>query len=436
MKEKIAYLFSILFLFFIPYSFSQTDFGYQEELEKPKIFLDYAYFKEGTGDNWRLEVYYKVFNNDLTFVKEKDEFRAAYEIEIVLFSKNKQYTASSHEEKYVVNSYQETQSEDNFLINQINLFAPGGDYKLSIKLIDHNSNQTEKSGQQINLPSLKGGEPVFSSLELARSVKQEADSSSKFVKRGEEIIPSVSDIFGDPDTVFWIYFELYGVGPENPENYLVSYELESGNKSTVFKDSTRAKLLQASDQTLYDFKKIELGTMPDRTYTLRLKLLNHEGKIRAKAEKELRIEWSQLYQVRTNWEKAVDLLRYLATDKELKELRETKGEEERIKKWQEFWKSESATSGTPVKELMEAYYKRIKYANEHFGIFGKEGYKTDLGMVYIKFGPPDEVETHPFELGSKAYQIWYYYRNDCRFLFMDVTGYGEYELQYPYKCKM
>jgi len=436
MKRKIAILFPFLFLIFLPLAVSQTDFGYQEEPEEKAVFLDYAYFKGGEGEDWKLEVYYKAFNNKLTFVKDKEKFKASYEIEIILFSKGKQFTANSHEEEYVVDSYQETRSATNFLINQVNLSAPEGDYKLSFKLIDHNSNQVEKSEHQINLPSLKGGEPVFSGIELVRSVKQEADSSSKFVKRGKGIIPSASDIFGDPDTVFWVYFELYGVGTENPEDYLVSYELESGNKSIVFKDTTRAKLLQVSDQTLYDFKKIELGTMPDRIYTLRLKLLNHEGKVRAKAEKELRIEWSPLYQVRTNWEKTVDLLRYVATDKELKELKETKGEEERIKKWQEFWKSESGTSGTPVNELIEEYYKRIKYANEYFAIYDKEGYRTDMGMVYIKFGPPDEVERHPFELSSKAYQVWYYYRIDCRFLFMDVTGYGEYELQYPYKCKM
>jgi GWxTD domain-containing protein len=153
-------------------------------------------------------------------------------------------------------------------------------------------------------------------------------------------------------------------------------------------------------------------------------------------QKELKVEWSPLYQVNINWDRAVDLLRYVASDKELKELRDTKGTEERIKKWRDFWKSKDPTPDTPENELMEEYYKRVKYANEYFGIYDKEGYKTDLGMVYIKFGPPDEVERHPFELSSKAYQIWYYYRIYCEFIFMDVTGYGEYELQYPYKCKL
>ncbi|MCJ7498351.1 MAG: GWxTD domain-containing protein, partial [candidate division Zixibacteria bacterium] len=404
---------------------------------------------------------YKIFNNKLTFVKEKskvllniaevrdttgkithnvtkeveiDKFKASYEVELVLFIKNKQFTASSYEEEYVVENYQETQSSSNFLINQVNLSVPAGEYKLSFKLIDHNSEQVLKSEQQISITSLKGNEPAFSGIELARSVKENQDSP-KFTKRGKEIIPSVSGIFGDPEDFLWIYFELYNFKALRAEDYSLVYELEAGNKSIVFKDTTSISLLPVIDQTsFYDFIKISINEIKDGAYTLHLKLLNKEGKVRAKAQKELNIEWSLLYQVKNNYPQAVELLRYVASDKELKELKEAK-EEDRTKKWIDFWKSKDPTPDTPENELMEEYYKRVKYANEHFGIYNKEGYKTDMGVVYIKFGPPDEVDRHPFELSSRPYVVWYYYRLHRKFLFIDVTGYGEYELQYPYNGK-
>ncbi len=447
MKTKVTFsrwihfgLILSLSLFFLPRAFSQTDFGYLEEPEEEGVYLDYAYFfengttgKEGEGDNWRLEIYYKIFNHKLTFIKEQDKFKAGYEIEVVLFSKNKQFTASSYEEEYVVESYQETQSSLNFLINQVNLSVPAGEYKLSFKLIEHNSKQVLKSEKQISLLSLKSDEPIFSGLELARSVKENQDSP-KFIKRGKEVIPSVSNILGDPDDFFWIYFELYNFRPQRAEDYLLICELEAGNKSIVFKDTTRATLLQATDQSFYDFKEIKISDIKNGTYNLRLKLLNKEGKVRAKAQKELNIEWLLLYQVKNDYPRAVELLRYVASDKELKELKEAK-EEDRTKKWMDFWKSKDLTPDTPENELMEEYYKRVKYANEHFGIYDKEGYKTDMGMVYIKFGPPDEMDRHPFELSTRPYLVWYYYRLNRKFLFIDVTGYGEYELQYPYNGK-
>ena len=447
MKTKVTFSRCIRFglilslsLFFIPRAFSQTDFGYLEEPEEKGIFLDYACFfdngstgKEGQEENWRLEIYYKVFNHKFTFIKEQDKFKASYEVEIVLFSKNEQFTASSHEEEYMVKSYQETQSPSNFLINQVNLSVPAGEYKLSFKLIDHNSKQVLKSEQQISVASLKSNDPAFSGIELARDVKENQDSS-KFTKRGREVIPSVSGIFGDPEPLFWIYFELYNFKPLRTEDHLIIYELEASNKAVVLRDTSRIPLQPAADQSFYDFKEIKIGELRDGTYTLRLKLVNKEGRVRAKAQKELNIEWSLLYQVKNNYPKAVDLLRHVASDKELKDLKDAK-EEDRTKRWMDFWKSKDPTPDTPENELMEEYYKRVKYANEHFGIYDKEGYKTDIGMVYIKFGPPDEVDRHPFELSTKSYLVWYYYRLNRKFLFVDVTGYGEYELQYPYDGK-
>jgi len=42
----------------------------------------------------------------------------------------------------------------------------------------------------------------------------------------------------------------------------------------------------------------------------------------------------------------------------------------------------------------EEYYERIAYANEHYAS-GIPGWKTDRGRIYITWGKPDEVETHP-----------------------------------------
>ena len=55
-----------------------------------------------------------------------------------------------------------------------------------------------------------------------------------------------------------------------------------------------------------------------------------------------------------------------------------------------------------------------------------------MGMIYIIYGEPEQVESHPFELNSKPYQIWYYYSLSRTFVFVDEIGTGDYELQYPY----
>jgi GWxTD domain-containing protein len=43
-----------------------------------------------------------------------------------------------------------------------------------------------------------------------------------------------------------------------------------------------------------------------------------------------------------------------------------------------------------AKKLIRSYFRGVEMANQYFSSY-KEGWKTDRGMVYIVFGPPDEV---------------------------------------------
>jgi hypothetical protein len=79
---------------------------------------------------------------------------------------------------------------------------------------------------------------------------------------------------------------------------------------------------------------------------------------------------------------------------------------------------------------MEEYFARVDYANEKFKS-RRDGWKTDMGMVFIIFGNPDYVDRHPFELGSQPYEIWDYYGVNRRFIFVDETGFGDYRSVYP-----
>ncbi|SMO91109.1 GWxTD domain-containing protein [Fodinibius sediminis] len=57
-----------------------------------------------------------------------------------------------------------------------------------------------------------------------------------------------------------------------------------------------------------------------------------------------------------------------------------------------------------ARQVIEMYYQRVEEANKQFSNF-KEGWKTDLGMIYVMFGAPWYTEDHLKEL------IWYYSYN-------------------------
>lgn len=63
-----------------------------------------------------------------------------------------------------------------------------------------------------------------------------------------------------------------------------------------------------------------------------------------------------------------------------------------------------------AKNVIRKYFRRVELANIKFSSF-KEGWKTDRGMTYIIFGPPEEVS----RTGNT--EIWTYKRLKARFIF-------------------
>ena len=68
-------------------------------------------------------------------------------------------------------------------------------------------------------------------------------------------------------------------------------------------------------------------------------------------------------------------------------------DEEREKFIEDFWRSRDPDPDTEENEFKLEFLERVAYANEHFSS-GKPGRMTDRGRIYIKFGKPDEIESH------------------------------------------
>ena len=85
---------------------------------------------------------------------------------------------------------------------------------------------------------------------------------------------------------------------------------------------------------------------------------------------------------------------YIITDEERAAFRQLSNDEERDNFIEAFWQRRDPTPDTEENEYKEEHYQRIAYANEHFAA-GVPGWKTDRGRIYIVFGKPDEIDSHP-----------------------------------------
>jgi GWxTD domain-containing protein len=119
--------------------------------------------------------------------------------------------------------------------------------------------------------------------------------------------------------------------------------------------------------------------------------------------------------------------------------------EEREQFIEQFWLRRSTNPDLPDNEFKEEHYRRIAYANEHYAS-GIPGWKTDRGHMYIVWGPPDEIESHPtggtYDRpmdeggGSTSTYPWETWRwryiegmgENVIMEFVDPSGSGEYHL--------
>jgi GWxTD domain-containing protein len=105
--------------------------------------------------------------------------------------------------------------------------------------------------------------------------------------------------------------------------------------------------------------------------------------------KSLKHELSKEYQRWLNEDVA-----YIITDDERKAFKQLSNDEERDKFIEAFWDRRNPNPDSEENEYKDEHYRRIEYANEHFAA-GVPGWKTDRGRIYIVYGPPDEIDSHP-----------------------------------------
>jgi GWxTD domain-containing protein len=138
-------------------------------------------------------------------------------------------------------------------------------------------------------------------------------------------------------------------------------------------------------------------------------------------------------------------VRWIITEEERKAFKKLETDEEREQFIEQFWLRRDPNPDTVENEYREEYYRRIAYANQHYSS-GIPGWKTDRGRIYIMFGPPDSIESHPsggsyqrpfYEGGGTTstfpFETWFYryiegVGSGVEIEFVDPTMSGEYRI--------
>jgi GWxTD domain-containing protein len=124
-------------------------------------------------------------------------------------------------------------------------------------------------------------------------------------------------------------------------------------------------------------------------------------------------------------------------------------DEERDQFIDAFWARRNPTPDTFNNEFQVEHYRRIAYANAHFGA-RIAGWGTDRGHVYIVYGPPDRIDSYPLGKTGEAsagaesswhpLEVWKYsylegVGADVVIEFVDPCSCGDYQMKVQSELK-
>ncbi len=411
----------------------QTVYSLQQGITEPLFSADYASFRTGDVSMNRLEIYYLIFNSDLAFVKRESVFYADYEIIVAVYDKkNRPIASKTFTRSISTDEYSRTLSTSDYRIGQVTFEVAPEQYKITCDLNDKNAGNSVRRELKAELTKYDNRNPQISDIQFVHAVEPSGEDTT-FTKGNMDYVPVVRRIYGgDTTATVRAYFEIYrGSGEETDVTLLV--DLVDFNENSVYHDEERISFDNGTAVTQY--YEIPLKGIKGGEYDFVTVLRGKRGRDVDKVEEPITIHWTPGTMILNDPEKGVEILKYIASKKDLDAMSKAETAAERLRLWNEFWLGLDPTPGTPENEVKDDYFERIEFANQNFSIMQREGWRTDRGMVFIQYGPPDQIEDHPFELDSKAYQIWYYYRsgNQVReFLFVDEFGNNDYVLQFPY----
>ncbi|MBN1996233.1 GWxTD domain-containing protein [candidate division KSB1 bacterium] len=364
----------------------------------------------------KADFYFTVVNDILTFVKTGDNtYQAEFDLNLVLYkNKNEPIHDKSINRKVTAESYEETNSRQNPQLIKLSVSLAPGKYKYKIELYDHESKKNLTREDDLELVAFTSDRIRISDIIFVDRLDT--------IKNKITYTPNLSRTFSSAKSAFKAYLEI--IPPHGVEQVELNYKILDSKEEKIFTDS----FIYNTDQSQIS-RFIELAPVKNKPGEYYLQVAVTAGNQTVKSQKRFNIHWGNLTLQEDNIDIALEQLSLIAQKKDINMIK-TADADEKQKLFEEFWKKRDPTPATPVNELKQEFFRRIDFSNRTFSEIytGRAGWRTDRGQVYIKNGPPDQVERQPTEIGMPTAEIWYYARLNKRYIFSDRRGSGEFRL--------
>jgi len=351
--------------------------------------------------------------SDLSWIRTPRGFGAGVEV-LVSFEPRgmKRVYGDVSERRVVVPSFGATLAPNSALLVKRTFEVPPDRYRARVTVRDLNSGMGSSATEVIQVPDYSKMPVGFADLELGT-----VDSLGGFS-------PSITRRFGLEVARLAARAKLFDRRPGSwPRTYSFHYRLLDEAGEEIVSGAQPATVARSAEPVIVRPSTSELF-IGDYVFEITLA----EGKSRWRVERSFQVEESGPPRGK-EFERMLEALAYIADASEVEQLRALPPDQQ-ARGWEEFWRHRDPTPDTPRNEAMLEFFRRVRYADHHFQGSGP-GWRSDMGRIYIRYGPPDQVESRPASTQNPQLEIWYYSQPYHRFVFADRDGFGRYVLVGP-----
>jgi GWxTD domain-containing protein len=395
-----------------------------------KTYIDTKQFYAPGIGNY-LEVYMQFVSYSVLYKNEGNGLRSKVLISVEIADT----TQTVFSDRYVLESPEAIDSIQDDFYEVLRIQLNPGKYTMKLNLLDVNKEGSEISG---NLPITI--EDFSKNTKISDIIVAEfaypSDEQTNFDKSGYHIIPMLSSFYATDSKNLPIYLELYGTEGIMDSTFLLSYRMINTKDATEMQGFSKT-FSYKKGPVIPVFESINIEDLSTGNYQLEVRVSRSSNEILAVQTYDFErsnennsmftmenLQLDPAFQASIPTDSVLYFLESLipiSKPAEIKNIIETlksKNVENARKHLQGYW---VITSPTNSYESWLKYKAQVVFVQDIYGNNFQEGFETDRGRVYLKYGAPNQVNARESSPSEYPYEIWTYNKigiySNKRFIF-------------------
>jgi GWxTD domain-containing protein len=319
---------------------------------------------------------------------------------------------------YALDSPISSDSTQNNFLEIVRVPLPKGNYTLAVQLEDANREKSQITGTIPFEVAPLDKQLRFSSIELV-NVAFKSEEESRFTKSNYYIIPLLSNYFNKDMSNLPYYTEIYGAtGPVMIERKVINAQTGQAYPALQLQDTL------SRENVLALLQQIDLTDLTTGTYQLQLQATD----INTNQQSSQSFDFERFNDIETAFDIAsmvldpafqasihtdsiafyLESLIPIAKPGEIRtliDILKVNDTAQMRQHLQAFWYQ---TSGSKAYEQWINYQSQVRSVEKYYSNNYMEGYQTDRGRVYLKYGQPNTIIVKESSPSEYPYEIWTY----------------------------